>query len=309
MDEPSSDHHQLSVQLIAELRRRRSSDDPSEPDGTGLVDAATGFAGTPTEHVHLWHLALELALVGGSEGEARAAVDGVAARLLDRNELPRPIERTTGLRLLELLVLAATVAGRNQVALQAVQRLSIRTNELFLETGMSGTFLAVRPEGRHLRTAAHHAFGSVDRHLAFACAEAGRMKLLSAASVGHLTGVDELAPAPSSTRTSSTTSPLRSQAGPSPGSPSWPERWMPPGDWTRWPSSSCRRGFPCRRWCRPEPAPGPAKGARSTTPAGRPRCGSRTRACSRTSPSSIRCWPTRSLVRTASGCSSSEAAR
>lgn len=94
------------------------------------------------------------------------------------------MERTAGLRLLELLVFGATAVGCYPVARAAVTRLGIRTNELFLDAGMSDAFLRLRPEGELLRRAAFLAFDGFERELAVACAESGRMKLLAATASG-----------------------------------------------------------------------------------------------------------------------------
>jgi hypothetical protein len=175
---------ELFNQLLKEQEYIQSSTITDAFRHPRVMDAATEFTGPSAEQLHLWILVLELASLRPRLAESVRVVRRLSQRVLDKNELPTNVERTTGLTMLELLAATATRVGEPDIALRAVRRLGARTNELFLQTGMSERFLELRPEGRHLRAAAYDAFRQVERELAVACAEAGRMKLLSAVATG-----------------------------------------------------------------------------------------------------------------------------
>ncbi len=144
--------------------------------------------GPPVRALHLWHMALQMcAEVEWREAAPvlRRLVVEIGAQILERRDIPASVARTSGLIVLEALVLAAVAVDEPALANRALRRTSVRVNELFLDAGLGPGFLARRPATTHLRDAAFRAFDRVNRVLAVEAAEAGRTKLLSAVAAGH----------------------------------------------------------------------------------------------------------------------------
>lgn len=154
------------------------------PSQLDAVHRAAVWPGPPNQVVHVWGLALRICAEHRPDPGLHEAASRLGQAILTTRPLPTELERSSGLPVLELLVLVAAQSGAFDLAHDAVVRVRARTNELFLDLDLGAEYLWRRPDTLLLRSAAAAAFEAYELELAVDCMEAGRMKVLSAVAAG-----------------------------------------------------------------------------------------------------------------------------